>query len=572
MAVSSASVLLAACGGGDDASGVGREPTASTSSEQVAEGAAPASAELVSIDRLREMRAEFARIDMAPDVAFLTEEEREVVNLLVDAASLMSEIYLWQLSPMNPATRDEISMIGGERGKLGLDLFDLHFGPWDSLDGDAPFYGDSERPDGAGFYPPDMTKEAFEAWIADHPGDAEAFRSGYTVIRHEEGGGLVARPYSEVYAEWLEPAAAKLREAAAITSNESLRKFLNLRADAFMSDDYYESELAWMDLDGPIEVAIGPYEVYDDRLFGYKTAFEAFITLRDPAESAALEKYKGLLKDMEANLPVDERYKNFKRGFESPIAVVTQVHGGGDNVPGVQTIAFNLPNDERVREAKGAKKVILSNVLGAKFERILSPMAEKVLVPAQAGLVMRDYMSAGTLFHELSHSLGPGTIVKNGRETTVAAELQELYSRTEEGKADVMGAYNILFMMDRGELPAAERENFLATYFVGLIRSVRFGIEEAHGAGAAFQYAYFREKGAFSVDEGSGLLRLDFERLEQAIMELTRDIVVLQGDGDYDAANAFLETYARLDQDANRIIATLTDLPVDIQPVYPARF
>jgi hypothetical protein len=452
-----------------------------------------------------------------------------------------------------------------------LDLFDLHFGPWDSLDHDKPFYGTKEKPPGAAFYPADMTKEEFEAHIAAHPEDKAAFTSLYTVIRRDADGKLIAIPYREHYREWLEPAADLLRRASERTTNASLKKFLALRADAFLSDDYFESELAWMDLDGTIEVAIGPYEVYTDGLFGYKTAYEAFITVKDPKESAALDKYKKYLRDMEANLPVPESYKNFKRGFESPIAVVTQVHGGGDNVPGVQTIAFNLPNDERVREQKGAKKVLLNNVMGAKFDRILAPMAEHVLVPEQASMLLQKYMGAETLFHELSHSLGPGTIAKNGAPTTVNAELKELYSATEEGKADVMGAWNILYMMEKGELPAAEKQQFLATYFAGLFRAMRFGVNEAHGRGAAFQYAYFRDAGAVSVDEASGKFRLDFAKLEKAVSDLTRDVVILQGDGDYDKAKAFLDRWAVLDAPANAVIASLTDVPVDIQPKYAAR-
>ncbi len=271
-----------------------------------------------------------------------------------------------------------------------------------------------------------------------------------------QGTKLIAIPYSKFYAQWLEPAAQLLDQAAAATSNPSLKKFLALRAKAFRTDDYFESELAWMDVkDTPIEITIGPYESYRDEIYGQKTAFEAYVTLRNPVASAALEKYKHYLRDMEANLPVPEAYKNFQRGFESPIAVVDQIGSGGEAKPGVQTVAFNLPNDERVREAKGAKKVILSNVLGAKFDRILKPLAALVLVKGQAGLVSKTYMENETLFHELSHSLGPGTIVKNGRKTTVDDELKEQASGLEECKADVMGAWNILFMMKKGELPSS---------------------------------------------------------------------------------------------------------------------
>jgi hypothetical protein len=517
------------------------------------------------------MRSQFAVIDMAPDLSFLTKEEKEVVNLLNEAGDIMSALYRRQISEWNASLRAAIAAGDHPDKELLLNLFDLNFGPWDSLDHDKPFIGAGEKPAGAAFYPVDMTKEEFEAHIAANPGDKAAFTSGYTVIRRDEVGRLVAIPYSQYYRAPLEAAADILKRAAGITKNASLRKFLTLRAEAFLSDDYFQSELAWMDLDGTIEVAIGPYEVYTDGLFGYKTAYEAFVTVKDPVESAALDKYKKYLRDMEANLPVPESYKNFKRGFESPIAVVTQVHGGGDNVPGVQTIAFNLPNDERVREAKGAKKVLLNNVMAAKFDRILAPMAGHVLVPGQASLLLQKYMGAETLFHELSHSLGPGAIVKNGAETTVNAELKELYSATEEGKADVMGAWNILFMMEKGELPAAEKDQFLATYFVGLFRAMRFGINEAHGRGAAFQYAWFRDAGAVSVDEATGKFHLDFPKLEAAIGDLTKEIVILQGDGDYDKAKAFLDRRAVLDAPARAVIASLEDVPVDIQPVYQAR-
>ncbi|HHL42078.1 MAG TPA: hypothetical protein ENJ42_00540, partial [Hellea balneolensis] len=352
--------------------------------------------------------------------------------------------------------------------------------------------------------------------------------------------------------------------------NPSLKKFLTLRAKAFETDDYFESEMAWMDLkDTPIEVVIGPYEVYTDKLFGLKTAFESFVTIKNPEESAALDKYKNYLRDMEANLPVDEKYKNFDRGFESPIAVTYQIHGGGDNVPGVQTIAFNLPNDEAVREAKGAKKVLLNNVLGAKFDLILAPMAKEVLVPEQADMLVKKYMSFETLFHELSHSMGPGTITVDGRETTVSSELKELYSKIEEGKADVMGAYNILFMMEKGELPMSEKKAFLATYFTGLFRAMRWGTDEAHGGGAAYQYTFFKDQGAFSWDDNTKRFKLDFDKLEKAISDLTAKVVILQGNGNYDAAKSFLDEYSKLDAHAKEVIANTAHLPTDIAPIYP---
>jgi peptidase M49-like protein len=516
-------------------------------------------------------RAKIARIPMAPSTAFLNAEEREVVNLLIQAAEQMNPIYLRQRSVENPTIRAEIARSAHPDKALLLDMFDLHFGPWDTLAENHPFYGGEPMPPGAGFYPKDLTKEAFDAYLAAHPDQKAALTDGYTVVRRQ-GDRLVAVPYSVEYKKWLEPAGRLLERGAARTSNASLKRFLTLRAKAFRTNDYYESELAWMEVSGtPIEVVIGPYEVYTDGLYGTKTAFEAFVTVQDPRESAALTHYKALLPDMERNLPVEERYKNFNRPFTSPILVADQVHGGGDNVPGVQTIAFNLPNDERVREAKGAKKVILANVLGAKYDRILAPMAGLVLVPDQARLVIKKYMTQETLFHELAHSLGPGTINVGGRQTTVNAELKDQYSAIEESKADVMGVYNILYLMRRGELPLAEREQLLATYFAGIFRSVRFGIDEAHGRGAAMQYSYLKDKGAFDWDDGARRFRIDYDRMESALKDLVADLVRLEGNGDYAGTKAFFDRYARLDDNARAVLATTAHIPTDIQPVYPSK-
>ncbi|MDO9431293.1 MAG: hypothetical protein Q7T84_08335 [Phenylobacterium sp.] len=467
-----------------------------------------------------------ARIEMPVESGFLTPEERQVVNLLIKAADQMSVIYAKQAKGAGP---------------------------------------------GHGFYPDGFTKAQLDAYLAAHPDQKAAITDGYTVVRRQ-GDRLVTIPYNVEYKAELETAAKLLEQAAAITTNPSLKKFLTLRAKSFRSNDYFESEMAWMDLEGtPIEVAIGPYETYTDEIYGAKTAFEAFVTLKDPAESKALDKYKGYLRAMEENLPVADKYKNFQRGGASPIAVAEQVRGGGDNTVGPQTIAFNLPNDERVREAKGAKKVILSNVLGAKYDRILKPMGDRVLVAEQAPLVSKKYMTLETLFHELSHSLGPGSIKVNGRDTTVSAELKDIGGTAEEAKADVMGAYNILFMMEKGELPKAERSQLFASYLAGIFRAARFGVGEAHGRGAALQYGYLREKGAFSWDEGQKRFRVNDDAMQAAITSLLAELVKLQGDGDYAGMNAFFDRYAKLDPQAEQVIATLKDIPVDISPIYPEK-
>ena len=511
---------------------------------------------------------QLARVEMNPDTSFLTAEEREVVNLLIQAAGLMSEIYKRQATPEYDRLRAEVA---AKNDPALLGRFDTFFGPWDSLDEDKPFFGNQPKPPGANFYPTDLTKEQFDSYLAAHPDQTEALTSPYTVVKRQ-GDRLIAVPYSQEYSQWLEPAAKLLEQAAAKTSNASLKKFLTLRAKAFRTDDYFESEVAWMDLkDTPIEVAIGPYEVYTDTLYGRKTAFEAFVTLRNPEESQALDVYKAELRGMEENLPVEAKYKNFQRGFESPLVVADQVRGGGDNVPGVQTIAFNLPNDERVREAKGAKKVILRNVLGAKYDRILKPMGNLVLVPEQASNVTQRYMFMETLFHELSHSLGPGSIILNGRKTTVDKELKDIAGGFEEAKADVMGAYNVMHMMDKGVIPAAERPQIRATYVAGLFRAMRFGTNEAHGKGAAMQYRYLRDKGGIVWDPQDKRFRIDEAKIDGAIRGLVGEIVRRQGDGDYARTKAFLDQWGSLDAEARQVIGTMTHIPVDIRPIYPNR-
>lgn len=471
-------------------------------------------------------QAGYARVVMQPNTAFLTAEERKVVNLLIQAADEMSAIYDLQAAGKGP---------------------------------------------GHGFYPADLTKADLDAYIAAHPDRRQQLLDGYTVVRRE-GARLVTVPYSQAYGPQLARAAALLDAAAQATSNVSLKRFLSLRAEAFRNNDYYPSEMAWMDVTGtPIEVAIGPYETYTDELYGQKTAFEAFVTVKDPQASAKLAGFKAYLHDMEANLPVDDRYKNFKRGSASPIAVADQVHGGGDNLHGPQTIAFNLPNDERVREAKGAKKVILANVLGAKYEQILKPIAARALVADQAPLVARQYMVYETLFHELSHSLGPGSITVNGRPTTVQAELKDIHGTAEEAKADVMGVYNILFMMQKGEIPASERPQLMATYFTGILRAVRWGEGDAHGRGAALQYGYLKSKGAFQWDAAQKRFRVDDAAMAAGVRDLVAEIVRRQGDGDYAGMTALFDRYAHLDDDARAVISTLSDIPVDIAPVYPDR-
>jgi hypothetical protein len=522
--------------------------------------------ELTVAANIEERLAWYSPTELSADLTALSEEDRRVLGLLVAAARQMDPIFLRQVWTGNPQLASRLDTLEGPTGEAAREYFAINFGPWDRLEEMEPFLGDKEHPDGAGFYPEDMSKDELHAWLEAHPEDREAFESTFTVIRRD-GERLVAVPYSEAYAEWLEPAAAKLREAAAATSNASLAEFLRLCADAFGSDDYYASDMAWMDVDAPVEVTIGPYETYEDGLFGYKASFEAFVTVTLPEESAALERYKARLPWLERNLPIPDEHKNLDRGTESPIRVVDEVFTAGDGRAGVQTLAYNLPNDERVREAKGSKKVLLKNIMRAKYDKILVPIAERNLAPDQIGLVSFDAYFDEVLHHELSHGLGPGKITVDGRETEVRLELQELYSTLEEAKADVMGVYNILALIGEGEIPASLRNTLEPTYVAGLFRAARFSLGEAHGRGVVTQFNYLLAKGALEVD-ADGRFRTVSERFPEAIRELLHDMLMLQATGDYEGTAEFLDRYGVATDELTAAIGRLADLPRDIRPIY----
>lgn len=526
------------------------------------------SGDLAIAPDIEDRLAALVPMEITADLSVLSAEDRQALDRLVDASRLVDEIFLRQVWTGNPDLRSRLAELRGPGADAARAYFRVNYGPWDRLDELEPFIGDEPHPPGAGFYPANLTAEQFEVWILAHPDDAAALRSTTTVIRSSEGQ-IVAEPYSQVYAEWLQPAADLLRQAAAATANPSLRKFLELRAAAFLDDDYYQSDMAWMDLDAALEVTIGPYETYEDSLMGYKAAFESFVTVALPAESAALDHYKELLPWLERNLPIPDEHKNLDRGSESPIRVVDVVFAAGDGRAGVQTLAFNLPNDERVREAKGSKKVMLHNVLRAKYDAILTPIAARVLAPDQVQSISFDAFFNESLHHELSHGLGPGKIEVNGRETEVRLELKELYSTLEEAKADVAGVYNILALIERGDMPAELRSSLEPTYVAGLFRAARFGLHEAHGRGVVAQFNYLLEKGALEVD-ADGNFRAVSGAFGGAIRDLLHDMLMLQATGDYAGTVAFLDRYGRASEELVAAVDRLADVPVDIRPIYTA--
>jgi Peptidase family M49 len=506
------------------------------------------------------------------DRALLDPKETQVVAKLIDASRFMNDIFLAQVSEKNPALRDRVYAAGAPgdtTARMALTLFDIHKGPWDRVKNNEPFIGKDPKPPGAGFYPTNMTKEEFERWVAAHPPDKATFEGLYTIIRRR-GQSLIAIPYSKAYQSALEISAKNLREAASLTGNASLREYLNKRADAFFSDDYFASDVAWMDLDSDVDVVIGPYEVYEDALFNYKAAFESFVTVRDRGESEKLAVYAKHLPDMERNLPIPDRHKNLKRKFESPIRVVQEIYTAGDARRGVQTSAFNLPNDEKVREAKGSKKVLLKNVMDAKFRQSGRPIAERVVVAEEIPNISFDAFFNHTLFHELSHGLGPGLITgPDGKRVDSRLLLKELYSTIEECKADVTGLWNILLALDRKWISGITPAQLFSTYGGLMFRSMRFGIDEAHGQGTAVQWNWFREKGAIEP-AADGRFRTDPGKSRDAVRSLANELLMIEATGDYARGKALLDKYGRSSPEIDAVIARMSDIPVDIKPVFVA--
>ena len=520
------------------------------------------------IAELERMAGRFARTEMRV-TARLPAGERQVVATLIEAAQIVDDIYLEQVWSGNRALLDRLRTDRTALGKARLRYFLLNKGPWSELDGNTAFLpGVPPRPAGANFYPDDMAKPQFERWAAGlKPAERSGATGFFTVIRRDAAARLKQVPYSVEYRSSLERAAALLRQAAEQTGNESLRRFLALRAAAFESGDYYASDVAWMDLDSPVEVTIGPYETYTDELFGYKAAFEAYVTVRDEAETAKLAFLAGRLQEIENNLPVDPRFRNRKLGAMAPIRVVNEVYAAGDGAHGVRTAAYNLPNDERVVREKGSKRVMLRNVQQAKFRETLVPIAGRVLAPEARADLSFDAFFTHIVAHELAHGIGPHQSPLGPPRQA----LKENYSALEEAKADVTGLFLLQYLFDHGNSPlgggeAAERRLY-TTYLASTFRSVRFGLHEAHGRGTALQVQWFRDRGAF-VPRRDGTFALDVPKMKTAVRDLVRELLTIEANGDYEAARKLLDHARELPREIQAALRQLTGIPTDIEPVW----
>src|SRR5471030_2522103 len=506
-----------------------------------------AAAVMPSLTQLKQMSARFAPITLKYDTSALSAGDRKALPKLVEAARVLNFVFMDQLWSGNRALYEKLQKDATPLGNARRHYFWLNKGPWSDLDGHKAFIpGVPERkPQGSSFYPEDMTREEFETWAkALPPPVRQQAESFFTLVRRTAQKQLSLVPYNQAYAADLEKAAGLLSEAAALTENASLKNFLTLRAAAFLSNDYYASDVAWMDLNAPLDITIGPYETYNDELFGYKAAFEAYIAIRDDTETDRLKMVASHLQEVENNLPIDPRYRNPKLGASAPIRVVNEVFAAGDGAHGVRTAAFNLPNDERVVHEKGSARIMLKNVQEAKFSSALTPIASRVLPKAAQSSLSFNYFFTHILAHELSHGIGPHQIQVAGRATTPRNELKELYSAIEEAKAEVTGLFMLEYLFDHKLMPGPNYERELYTTFLASsFRSLRFGLSDAHGKGMALQFNYLSDKGAF-VANSDGTFA-----------------------GDYAAAKKMLDTLGVVRPAMQRAIDSLKDLPTDIDPI-----
>ncbi len=557
------------------ASGEGEEPVSSKPlaadlSAMPAHATLPEFVEIapgLTPEDLQRRVGQFAPVTLTFDEALLDPGQKTALKKLVEASDYLDDIFLEQVWRGNPQLKGMLLERQGPGLEAARAYFDIMYGPWDRLEDDEPFLNVGPKPEGAGYYADEVSKEGMERWLLDHPEDREAFTSYFTVIEQAEDE-IVAVPYSRAYRDRLEQAAAAMREAASAAQNPSLRRFLTARAAAFLSDDYFDSDVAWMRLEGNlIDPTIGPYEVYEDRRYGYKAAFESFLGIKNPAESERLANLVSELPALEQALPIPDEHKNLDRPFTSPISVVDLAYAAGDTQAGVQTIAFNLPNDPRVREQEGSKKVMLKNVIEAKFETILKPIALNVLVPEQAGAVGMDEYFTRVLMHELAHGLGPDYVTGN-EDLTVNKALRDRYSALEEAKADAVGTHSLAVLTRRG----VYTEDFLRQVYIGhvadLFRCMRFGINDVYGKGCLSQFNFLLERGAIEYDAASERFAVVQEVMPAAMSELAGIYLTLQATGDYAGVGEFFEQYGQASLELELARARLREVPVDIIPQY----
>lgn len=535
---------------------------------------------VATVSELNVMAKRYAPVDLHADVSALSAGDRAAIVKLIEAAKVIDTLQLRQRWSGNEALWNVLKKDKTALGKARLDYFWLNKGPWSILDGNqsfmpADFKGikiPAKKPEGGNFYPAGATKEALETWMnALPPKDKEEAQWFFTTIRTGPDGKFKTVKYSDEYKVELTRLAELLREAAAATDNASLKKFLTLRADAFLSNDYLPSDFAWIDLDSPVDITIGPYETYNDELFGYKAAFEAYVSIRDQKETQKLNFFSKYMQELEDNLPLEKKYRNPKVGALAPMVVVNQVVGAGDGNMGVQTAAYNLPNDERIISKRGSKRVMLKNIQEAKFKSTLTPIAKLVLRPRDQADVDFDSFFTHILAHEITHGLGPHITTNNGKQSTPRQDLKEAYSTIEEAKADMAGLWALAYMMDKGLLKDTLGQGELAerklynTFLASAFRTLHFGLTDSHARGMAIQLNYLLDKGGF-VSHGDGTFSTDFGKIKQAVIDLNREFLTIEATGDYARAKDMMAKYVVIRPDVQKALDKMKVVPNDIRP------
>ena len=501
-----------------------------------------------------ELLKKYTPFTLTSDMSLLTDNQRRMIPILIDAAKSMDDIYWVQ------AYGDKEALMDGVTDADLREYIEINYGPWDRLDGNRPFVsGVGEKPAGANFYPEDMTADEFNEAVTANPD----LQNLYTMVRRDADGNLTATTTREYFADQMAYAADKLREAAEFADEPGLKRYLLARADAFGTGDYYTSDMAWMDMkDNSLDVVIGPIEVYEDELFGYKAAAEAYVLVKDKAWSARLARFAALLPMLQTELPVAPEYKTEMPGTDSDLNAYDAIYYAGQANAGSKTIAINLPNDERVQAAKGSRRLQLKNAMRAKFDKILVPIAGELIAEDQRGHVTFDAFFSNTMFHEVAHGLGPkNTLDGSG---TVRAALRELGSALEEGKADILGLYMVTKLNEKGEYDTDLMDNYV-TFMASIFRSVRFGASSAHGKANMVRFNYFQEKGAFSKD-ADGYYRVEFDKMQDAMNSLSELILTLQGDGNYQGVADLVEKSGNVGAALQADLDKLGDagIPVDI--------
>lgn len=512
-------------------------------------------AEQIAFDSLMQAKVnEFAVVQLTTDLSLLTENEKKMIPMLIEAARIMDNLFWQQAFAENKVPfLDSLTNINARK------FAEINYGPWERLDGNKAFLPDwGEKSLGANFYPKEMTKEEFEAW--DNPDKT----SQYTLIWREEDGSLRAVWYHEAYQEQIEKAAGLLKSASALAEDPGLKKYLEMRAEALVTDDYYPSDIAWMEMKtNTIDIVVGPIENYEDKLFGYKTAYECAVLIKDKEWSKKLEKFTYLLPQLQQQLPVDAKYKKEKPGTGSDLNAYDIIYSTGDMNAGSKTIAINLPNDERVQLKMGSRRLQLKNAMRAKFDNILVPIAGVLIDSSQRENIKFDAFFSNVMFHEVGHGLGiKNTITGKG---TVREALKEKYSAFEEAKADVLGLFITIKLIELGEITGITPEDCFVTYMAGMFRSVRFGAASAHGKANMMCFNFFNEKGAFErLDNGT--YKVNLEKIREAMNEWATFVLTLEGDGNYELAADFLEVNGVIKPELQAELDLLKSkqIPVDI--------